>query len=180
MDIGRIYVGTAITDKYISQPKLLKTLTLETGLKSKFYPPQDELNKNQNFFQDLQKIIKANRVKGLIIGYPIKDNKPTQHAYFVESLVKFMYKKNILSDLPCTFVNEAYSTFEAWRFLEMLQVDEKNYNPRFANNKKVKLQIFFNPFSVASKNKDSGLNLLIKIKIAKRPSCSMCNIAKIH
>lgn len=136
MDIGRIWVGTALSNKIITKANVLRTLELETGMRSKFYPMQSDLDRNEDFYDELNKLIKVHRVKGLIIGYPIKDNKPSQHALFVESLVKYMYKNNHLN-VPCTFVNEAHSTFEAAHLLEMLQVEQQNYNPKFANNKKV-------------------------------------------
>lgn len=136
MDIGRIFVGTSLSDKFITKAKILKTLELETGNKSQFYPMQEDLFRNNEFYEDLNKLIKVHRVKGLIIGYPIKDNKPSNHAMFIESIVKFMYKNQLLN-VPCTFVNEAHSTFEAAHLLEILQVEQQNYNPKFANNKKV-------------------------------------------
>ena len=136
MDIGRIWVGTALSDKLITKANILKTLELETGLRNKFYPMQNDLVQNEKFYEDLNKLIKVHKVKGLIFGYPIKDNKPSQHALFVESFVKYMYKNQVLN-VPCTFVNEAYSTFEAAHFLEMLQVEQQNYNAKFSNNKKV-------------------------------------------
>ncbi len=134
--MGRVWVGTALSDKLITKSNILKTLELQTGHRSKFYPMQCDLVHNEDFYADLNKIIKVHRVKGLIIGYPIKDNKPSQHALFVESFVKYMYKNKLLN-VPCTFVNEAHSTFEAAHFLEMLQVEQQNYNAKFANNKKV-------------------------------------------
>jgi hypothetical protein len=51
--------------------------------------------------------------------------------------MKYMYKNKII-DIPCTFVNEAYSTLEASHFLEILQVNQENYSTKFANSKKVK------------------------------------------
>jgi len=141
LDVGRIFVGTALSDKLITKANILKTLELETGNTSQFYPMQSDFVKNEEFYEDLNKLIKVHRVKGLIIGYPIKENKPSQHALFVESFVKYMYKNQLLS-VPCTFVNEAYSTFEAAHFLELLQVEQHNYNPKFANNKKVIQKIF--------------------------------------
>lgn len=125
----------------LTKTNLLKTLSLKTGFNSKFYPNQEDLYINQDFFDGLQKIIKVHKVKGLIVGYPIQDNKPSQNAYFVESLVKYLYKNKII-DLPCTFINEAFSTFEAGHFLEMLQVDQQNYNTKFSSNKKVGKNIF--------------------------------------
>jgi hypothetical protein len=47
-----------------------------------------------------------------------------------------MYKNKII-DIPCTFINEAYSTLEASHFLEMLQVQQENYSTKFSNSKKV-------------------------------------------
>ncbi len=134
-------VGTSLSDKLITKASINKALTLQTGIRTEFYPAQINFIQNHDFYEDLNKIIKTNKVKGLIIGYPIKDNKPSQHALFVESFVKYMYKNEILK-IPCTFVNEAFSTFEAAHFLEMLQVDNKNYNSKFANNKKVILNIY--------------------------------------
>jgi len=133
-----MFVGTSISDKLITKTKILKTFPLQTGFNTKFYPPQSEFVHNKEFYENLNKIIKNHKVKGLIIGYPILDNKPSQHALFIESFVKYMYKNEILK-IPCTFVNEAYSTFEAAHFLEMLQVDQKNYNPQFSNNKLVNI-----------------------------------------
>ena len=110
---------------------------------------QSDLDQNEDFYDNLNKLIKVHHVKGLIIGYPIMDNKPSKHALFVESLVKYMYKNQILN-VPCTFVNEAHSTFEAAHLLEMLQVEQENYDPNFVNNKKVfNLLIFiYNVFRV--------------------------------
>lgn len=141
LDIGRVWVGTALSNKQITKSNILKTLELQTGLKSKFYPMQSDLIQNEDFYEDLNKLIKVHKVKGLIIGYPIKDNKPSQHALFVESFVKYMYKSKLLN-VPCTFVNEAHSTFEAAHFLEMLQVEQQNYNAKLVNNKKVR-HLFF-------------------------------------
>ena len=76
LDIGRVYVGTALTDRTLLEVKAHKTLILKSGLDSPFYPKlPEEYNRNLEFFDELNQIILLNKVKGIIIGVPVQTNE---------------------------------------------------------------------------------------------------------
>jgi hypothetical protein len=50
---------------------------LKSGTDLPYYPKSnDDFNLNVEFFLDLEKVIKQNKIKGLVVGYPILANKP--------------------------------------------------------------------------------------------------------
>ena len=77
-------------------------------------------------------------VKGLIVGYPLLNNKPTKHCYFIEDFVKYLIKNQGLK-VPITFVNEEFSTIQAKKAIEFYQVEQNDYDPKFVRRKKVLL-----------------------------------------
>mgnify|MGYP001807688177 CR=1 FL=1 len=60
-----MWVGTSLSDKLITKTNILKTLPLQTGFRSKFYPLQSDFVYNIDFYDDLNKIIKNHKIKGL-------------------------------------------------------------------------------------------------------------------
>ena len=75
LDVGRKFVGVAISDNSILKSIPVKTLILESGNQLK-YPIENEFEINENFYKYLTSFIKHMHVKGVIIGYPTKDNLP--------------------------------------------------------------------------------------------------------
>lgn len=76
------------------------------------------------------------QVKGLIVGYPLLNNKPNKHCHFIEDFVKYIINKQGLK-LPITFVNEEFSSMQARKAIEIYQVEQSNYDPKFVQRKKV-------------------------------------------
>lgn len=77
MDIGRIYVGTAVSDRYLTKSQPIHTFVLKSGMESQFYPRlTEEFNVNLEFYYGLNKMILDKKVKGIIIGYPLLNNEP--------------------------------------------------------------------------------------------------------
>ncbi len=82
LDVGRIFVGTAVSDKILSSTKPINTYILKSGNDLKYYPrTPEEFNLNIEFFLNLDKLILEQRVKGLVIGYPLQNNNPVK-IYF--------------------------------------------------------------------------------------------------
>lgn len=76
MDIGRIYVGTAVSDRYLTKTLPLHTFILRSGTEMNVYPQfKEEYDLNMDFFIALNRLIEQYSVKGLIIGYPVSFNK---------------------------------------------------------------------------------------------------------
>lgn len=100
LDIGRVFVGTSISDRFLTKTKPLKTFELQSGHFFKFYPThQDEFNLNLEFFYGLNKLIKDNKVKGLVIGYPLVNNQPVMLSFLswfsVDILILLKISSNI-------------------------------------------------------------------------------------
>ena len=92
---------------------------------------------NKEFFKNINKIIDDYNIKGIIVGLPIQDNNIiSRHSIFIEGLLKHMHREKILN-IPTTFINESYSTFQAGKLLEQYQVDQKNFDRNFSHNKQV-------------------------------------------
>jgi RNase H-fold protein (predicted Holliday junction resolvase) len=80
LDVGRIFVGTSVTDKTFSVTKPLYTYILKSGNDLKYYPrTADEFNLNLDFFFSLEKTILEHKIKGLVIGYPLQNNQPVKY-----------------------------------------------------------------------------------------------------
>ncbi len=91
----------------------------------------------------IEKAIRDNKVRGLVVGYPLEENKPviiifikTPHAFFIENFIKHLTREEIL-DIPVTFVNEQLSTFQAGKFLELYEGSVGNNNKSLSRNKLV-------------------------------------------
>ena len=91
---------------------------------------------NREFHVYIKKIVSDFQIKGLIIGYPLVNNKPSHHCKYVEDFIKYLLEKQNLK-IPVTFVNEEYSTIQARKTLELYQVQSKNYDPKFVLRKNV-------------------------------------------
>ncbi len=77
LDVGRIYVGTSLTDRHLTSTRPHHTFILKSGTDLKHYPTHpDQFNLNLQFFFDFDKIIRDKKVKGLVVGYPLENNKP--------------------------------------------------------------------------------------------------------
>jgi RNase H-fold protein (predicted Holliday junction resolvase) len=80
LDVGRIFIGTAVSDKTLTSTKPLNTYILKSGNDLKYYPRNpEEFNLNIEFFLALEKLILEQKVKGLIIGYPLQNNQPVKN-----------------------------------------------------------------------------------------------------
>ena len=139
-------MGTAISDKYLTKSEPITTFILKSGLESDFYPRlSEEFNVNVDFYYGLNKMIIDKKVKGIIIGYPLINNQPVyyfltkfknKHSHFIDSFVRHMIREQIIN-IPITYVNEAFTTFQAAKFLEMYQGSKGVYDKSLTQNKKV-------------------------------------------
>lgn len=79
LDVGRIFVGSAVSDRTLSSTKPYSTYILKSGTDLKYYPrTPEEFNLNTEFFIVLEKLILEQKIKGLVIGYPLQNNKPVK------------------------------------------------------------------------------------------------------
>jgi hypothetical protein len=77
LDVGRIFVGSAIADRSFTHTKIDYTYLLRSGNELSFYPKtKDQYNLNLEFFYSINKTIMERKIKGLIIGYPLQNNIP--------------------------------------------------------------------------------------------------------
>jgi hypothetical protein len=72
-------VGSSISDRTLTSTKLNYTYILKSGNDLNYYPRNaDQFNLNLEFFYALNKTIIEKKVKGLVIGYPLVNNKPVR------------------------------------------------------------------------------------------------------
>jgi RNase H-fold protein (predicted Holliday junction resolvase) len=139
LDIGRKFVGIAVSDKNLTTSKPIKTLLLKTGQTSDFYPKTKlEFAENSDFYKQLGKIIIDYRVKGIIIGLPVHKTEAIKHTAFVEGITKYMHRESIIK-LPSTFINEELTTVQAIKYLEMTQVKQGTFNQELSKVKSVNI-----------------------------------------
>jgi RNase H-fold protein (predicted Holliday junction resolvase) len=130
-----------VTDKELTKPKPLGALTFKTGQTSQFYPKTKyEFAENIDFYTQLGKIIDVYKVKGIIIGLPIHKPEAIKHATFIEGITKYMHRESLIK-VPTTFINEELTTIQAKRVLEAHQVNQRNYDKNYSQNKKVEMYL---------------------------------------
>jgi len=140
LDIGKVNIGMAISNREFNDSKGFKHLILQSGIDSPYYPTYDEdFSKNTKFYYQLNRTITENHVKALIVGYPLLKHQQTKHSYFIEKLMKYIYKQKLIH-CPCTFINEDFSTIQAVKLLEIDQMNrnEDTFNKDYIHNKKLK------------------------------------------
>jgi hypothetical protein len=55
----------------------MHTFILKSGTDLPYYPKStDEYNLNVEFFLNLERSISRNNIRGLVVGYPLVENKP--------------------------------------------------------------------------------------------------------
>ena len=70
-------MGSAISDKSLLTTKPLYTYILKSGQDLRSYPRvKEEFNLNVEFFMEIEKVIRDNKIRGLVVGYPLQENKP--------------------------------------------------------------------------------------------------------
>ena len=67
LDLGRKFVGIAVSDRQIKECRPYKTLTVDPQL----FQPQYDMSKNSTFFNALKILIRSKHIKGLVVGYPM-------------------------------------------------------------------------------------------------------------
>eukprot|EP00347_Sterkiella_histriomuscorum_P009578 403340669 len=110
MDIGRKYVGLALSDKQIKTCKPYKTLQMDPQ-----FLQQYRFEKNESFFNMLKHTIRNRNVKGLVIGYPLYNMNSLQNGtmcQFIEKFIEYMWQEGGIK-LPVTLINEQGSSLEA-------------------------------------------------------------------
>lgn len=77
LDVGRMLVGTSVSDRFLNKAKPLHTFNLKSGFELIYYPnTKEEFNLNYAFFDTLADKIQSYKVKGLVVGYPIYGDIP--------------------------------------------------------------------------------------------------------
>ncbi len=109
LDLGRKYVGVAVSDRQLINCKPYKTYQIDPQLFKQSY----DFGQSSSFFNALRILIRSKQVKGLVIGYPLTaKNEYTLQCQYVEKFVEYMWSEQKLR-VPVTLVNEYNSSMEA-------------------------------------------------------------------
>ncbi len=111
LDVGRKYTGIGLS---------CKELVLARGYKTLMMPTSAQLGRAQThdftgLCQSLRNIIKNKHIKGIVVGYPLKeDGSPAgRHNRFIEDFLMSLASERVFRNIPVTLVNEYDSSMEA-------------------------------------------------------------------
>ncbi|CDW85724.1 holliday junction resolvase [Stylonychia lemnae] len=117
LDIGRKYIGVAVSDKQIQTCKPYKTFQMDPQFLRNY-----DFSNNSGFFILLKHLIDKKHVKGIVAGYPLHNkNQFSTHCIFIEKFIEHMWTHEKIR-VPVTLVNEYGTSLEAKaRVAELVQ-----------------------------------------------------------
>ena len=84
IDVGRKYVGVAVSDYDLKKGEPLTTYVLEDVIRGNSLSHFDV---NAQLFKRIKNLVYKKKVKGIVVGYPLKDGQETAHCKYVREFV---------------------------------------------------------------------------------------------